>query len=80
MVASIIGVRRPPNQAIVEEAQKRKIDQIVMGSDRHSVLSDVMLGTITLKVLHQCTIPVLEVRIPKGYKEDFSRAHPSCFS
>lgn len=64
-VASKTVVRQPPKQAIIEESQKRDIDLIVMGSHRHSVLSDVMLGTTTLKVLHQSAIPVLVVRIPK---------------
>lgn len=69
-VASITVIKMPPKQAIIEEAQKRKIDLIVMGSHRHSVLSDAMLGTTTMKVLHQATIPVLVVRIPKGYEEE----------
>lgn len=69
-VASKTVVKRPPKQAILEESEKRNIDLIVMGSHRHSVLSDVMLGSTTLKVLHQSTIPVLVVRIPKGYQEE----------
>ncbi|MEE4253017.1 MAG: universal stress protein [Desulfuromusa sp.] len=69
-VASMTVVRHPPKQAIIEEAQKRNVDLIVMGSHRHSVLSDAMLGTTTMKVLHQATIPVLVVRIPKGYQEE----------
>ena len=69
-VASITVVTLPPKQAILEEAEKREIDLIVMGSHRHSVLADAMLGTTTLKVLHQSTIPVLVVRIPKNYQEE----------
>jgi nucleotide-binding universal stress UspA family protein len=69
-VDSITVVTLPPKQAILEEAEKREIDLIVMGSHRHSVLADAMLGTTTLKVLHQSTIPVLVVRIPKNYQEE----------
>lgn len=69
-VASITVAKLAPKQAILEEAQKREIDLIVMGSHRHSVLADAMLGTTTLKVLHQATIPVLVVRIPENYHED----------
>ena len=69
-VASITVAKLPAKQAILEEAEKRKVDLIVMGSHRHSVLADAMLGTTTLKVLHQSTIPVLVVRIPKNYQEE----------
>jgi nucleotide-binding universal stress UspA family protein len=69
-VASITVAKLPAKQAILEEAEKREIDLIVMGSHRHSVLADAMLGTTTLKVLHQSTIPVLVVRIPKNYQEE----------
>jgi len=41
-----------------------------MGSHRHTVLADAMLGTTTLKILHHSTIPVLVVRIPKNYQEE----------
>jgi nucleotide-binding universal stress UspA family protein len=69
-VASITVAKLPPKQAIIEEAEKRQADLIVMGSHRHSVLADAMLGTTTLKVLHQATIPVLVVRIPENYQEE----------
>ena len=69
-IASITVAKLPPKQAILEEAQKRNADLIVMGSHRHSVLADAMLGTTTLKVLHNSTIPVMVVRIPEGYHED----------
>jgi len=69
-VASITVATLPPKQAILEEAEKREADLIVMGSHRHSVLADAMLGTTTLKILHHSTIPVLVVRIPKNYQEE----------
>ena len=69
-VASITVAKLPAKQAILEEAEKRNVDLIVMGSHRHSVLADAMLGTTTLKVLHRSTIPVLVVRIPEDYQEE----------
>jgi len=69
-VASINVAKAPAIQAILEEAEKCKADLIVMGSHRHSVLADAMLGTTTLKVLHQATIPVMVVRIPENYREE----------
>lgn len=69
-VASITVAKLPPKQAILAEAEKCKADLIVMGSHRHSVLADAMLGTTTLKVLHRSTIPVLVVRIPENYQEE----------
>jgi nucleotide-binding universal stress UspA family protein len=69
-VASITVAKLPPKQAILEEAEKRQVDLIVMGSHRHSVLSDAMLGSTTLKVLHSATMPVLVVRIPDNFQEE----------
>jgi len=69
-VASITVAKLPAKQAILEEAEKRNVDLIVMGSHRHSVLADAMLGTTTLKVLHRSTIPVMVVRIPEDYQEE----------
>lgn len=69
-IAGIAISKLPPKQAILEEAAKRNVDLIVMGSHRHSVLADAMLGTTTMKVLHRSTIPVLVVRIPEDYQEE----------
>lgn len=69
-VASITIAKLPPKQAILEAAKDLKADLIVMGSHRHSVLADAMLGTTTLKVLHHSTVPVMVVRIPENYREE----------
>jgi len=71
-VASITLSKLLPEQAILEEAEKRDIDLIVMGSHRHSVLAGALLGTTTLKILHHATSPVLVVHIPENYQEDTS--------
>jgi nucleotide-binding universal stress UspA family protein len=69
-VASITISKLPPKQAILEEAEKRNTDLIVLGAHRHSVLAGAMLGTTTLKILHHATTPVLVVNIPDNYQED----------
>lgn len=69
-VEDITVAKLPPKQAILEAAAKYDVDLIVMGSHRHSVLADAMLGTTTLKILHSTNIPVFVVKIPDGYHEE----------
>jgi len=69
-VTDIRVVEGQPSQCILAAAEEIGADLIVMGSHRHSVLGDAMLGTTTHKVLHSAVIPVLVVRIPEGYRED----------
>jgi nucleotide-binding universal stress UspA family protein len=59
-----------PAQVILAVAKEHNVDMIIMGSHRHSVLEDVVLGSTASKVLHSATIPVLVVRIPAGYNEE----------
>jgi nucleotide-binding universal stress UspA family protein len=58
-----------PSQVILQQAKELGADLIVMGSHRHTVIGDAMLGTTTHKVLHSTDLPVLVVRIPDGYSE-----------
>jgi nucleotide-binding universal stress UspA family protein len=51
-----------PNQAIIRAAESRQCDVIVMASHGRSGMSAMFLGSETLKVLSQSTIPVLVVR------------------
>jgi len=64
LLAGVKIVRRAAKQAILETAKELGADLILMGSHRHSVLTDALLGSTTMKVLHSSTIPVLVVRIP----------------
>ncbi len=66
----IIIKEGPPAQVILSVAKEQNVDLIIMGSHRHSVLGDAVLGSTTSKVLHSSTIPVLVVRIPDGYHEE----------
>ena len=52
-----------PVEEIVKEAEKSKVDLIVMGSHGESALAAATLGSITYGVIHKdTTIPVLVVR------------------
>jgi len=59
-----------PAQVVLSAAEEVGADLIVMGSHRHTVLGEAMLGTTTSKVLHGSSIPVMVVRIPEGYREE----------
>ena len=59
-----------PAEVVLAAARQEAVDLIIMGSHRHTVIGDAMLGTTTHKVLHSATQPVLVVRIPDGYHEE----------
>lgn len=60
----------PPAQAVLSVAKEIDADLIIMGSHRHTVLGEAVLGSTTHKVLHRAAQPVLVVRIPDGYFEE----------
>lgn len=51
-----------PYKAIVDEAQRRNCDLIVMASHGRRGLESLLIGSETQKVLTHCRIPVLVVR------------------
>ncbi|MDT8419058.1 MAG: universal stress protein [Desulfuromonadales bacterium] len=59
-----------PAAVILAAAEHDDVDLIIMGSHRHTVIGDSLLGTTTHKVLHSATKPVLVVRIPEGFHEE----------
>jgi len=63
LVDDIFVIEGQPYTVIVEQARRIGADVIVMGSHRHSVVGEAMLGTTAQKVLHISEIPVLVVRI-----------------
>ena len=71
LVTSIRVVEGQPAEVILDMAKECSADVIVVGSHRHSVIGEVVLGSTARKVLHGATLPVLVVRIPKGYSESF---------
>jgi nucleotide-binding universal stress UspA family protein len=69
-VSAIHIVEGQPAQVVLQVAAASGADLIVMGSHRHSVIGEALLGTTTHKVLHGAAQPVLVVRIPEGYREE----------
>jgi len=59
-----------PAKVVLQVAEEISADLIIMGSHRHTVIGDAMLGTTTHKVLHSASAPVLVVRIPDGFHEE----------
>lgn len=49
-------------EAIAKFAQEKKADLIVMGTHGHSLMSNMVLGSVANGVLGHCTVPVLLVR------------------
>jgi len=48
--------------AITDYANKNGIDMIVLGTHGHTGLKKMMLGSVTLEVLHDSHVPVLLIR------------------
>lgn len=59
-----------PANIILAAAEHCNVDLIIMGSHRHTVIGDTLLGTTARKVLHSAVSPVLVVRIPEGFHEE----------
>lgn len=68
-VASIHVVEGYPDQVILNLAEECSADMIVMGTQGHSLVDEVLVGSTTRKVLHSADKPVLVIKIPKGYSE-----------
>ena len=65
VIANIRISEHAPKAAILTAADDFQADLIVMGSHRHTVVSDALLGSTTMKILHSAKIPVLVVRLPE---------------
>jgi nucleotide-binding universal stress UspA family protein len=50
---------------ILDESSKRNCDLIVMGTQGHGLLADVMMGSTARKVVRRSSKPVLVVRLPE---------------
>jgi len=59
-----------PELVLLNEAKRCGADLIVIGTHRHSAAHDALLGSTANRVIHSAEIPVLLVRIPKGYEEE----------
>lgn len=65
LVEEILVVEGQPDRVILNEARRLKADLIVMGTHRHSVVGEMLLGTTAHKVVHNSEIPTLMIRIPE---------------
>ena len=52
-------------ESILKEAKKNKTDIIVMGSHSKKWLENIVMGSVTEKVLHQTSIPLLVIPTKK---------------
>lgn len=70
LVSSILVLEGQPAQVIQDTAKGCSADVIVMGAHRHTMIGEVMVGSTTRRVLQLAELPVLVVKIPKGYTEE----------
>ena len=61
----IVVVRGNPVEQILEQAEEKNCDLIVMGTHGHGTLADVMIGSTARRVLRRSKKPVLVVRLPE---------------
>jgi len=69
LVTEIRTIEGQLADTILDAAADSGSDLIVLGSHRHTVLGEALVGSTANKVLHRSTLPVLLVRIPDGYHE-----------
>lgn len=53
-----------PVEWILQEAEDRNSDLIVLGSHGQSFVADIMLGSTARRVVRRSTVPVLTIRLP----------------
>lgn len=63
IIENIIVKIGHPVEEILFQVKKKEFDMVVMGSHGYGMLADVMMGGTTRRVLRQCNIPVLVVRL-----------------
>jgi len=60
----IIVKRGNPVEQILEQANAKDFDLIVLGTHGHGAFADAMMGSTSRRVLRRCLKPVLVVRLP----------------
>lgn len=60
----VVVQRGNPVDVIIETAEKRECDMIIMGTKGHGGLAQMLIGSTAKKVLQQTKVPVLVVRLP----------------
>jgi nucleotide-binding universal stress UspA family protein len=61
----VVVKRGNPVDVIIDTAEKKRCDLIVLGTHGHGGLAKMMLGSTAQKVLKQSKVPVLVVRLPE---------------
>lgn len=64
-VTDILVREGHPVEVILEEAEKTGADLIVMGAHGRGLIGEVLLGSVTHRVIQRATLPVLIARLPK---------------
>ncbi|MEE4241919.1 MAG: universal stress protein [Desulfopila sp.] len=64
-VDAIHVVKGYPHDVILKMAKDNDADLIVMGTLKHSLMGEFMIGSTTRKVMRNTTLPVLVINIPK---------------
>jgi nucleotide-binding universal stress UspA family protein len=62
---AVVEVSDSPAVAIVEYARRETIDLIVMGTQGRSAVSQLLVGSVTERVMRTAPCPVLTVRHPE---------------
>jgi len=60
----IVKIGNPVDE-ILEEAENKGYDMVVMGAHGHSVLANALMGSTSRRVIRRCKTPVLVVRLPE---------------
>ncbi len=60
--AEITVTQGDPAQVIIELAKTKKYDLIIMGTRGKSALQELLIGSVSQKVMHHASCPVMVVR------------------
>jgi nucleotide-binding universal stress UspA family protein len=63
-VTEIRVVEGLPTEVILDEAQRVAADLLVLGDHRHGAVGELLLGSVSHRVLQRSPVPVLLVRLP----------------
>ena len=61
--ATALLVQGPTGQTLLAEAERLKIDLIVMGTHGRTAVADILVGSVSHAVLRHTTVPVLLVPV-----------------
>jgi nucleotide-binding universal stress UspA family protein len=60
--ASFVAKVGPAAEVIADAAMKGRYDLVIMGSHGHGTLANLVMGSVSTKVLANCSTPVLLIR------------------